>query len=167
MNEPSRDPGWARYISLVKSAGKRRFAPSQEDFHRICIFQDIHLYLTGDWDSDQFILSVGHRELIRIPVYEGAKHNIVGILPVNKFLASYASGKPERLRKLMLKPYVFDYRTEIPELLQRMRLNKLHMVFLVDENHRKVGLITMEDLLEELVGDIQDESDTGEGLQLM
>ena len=45
-------------------------------------------------------------------------------------------------------------------------LNKLHMVFLVDENHRKVGLITMEDLLEELVGDIQDESDAGEGLQL-
>ena len=102
----------------------------------------------------------------RIPVYEGAKNNIVGILPVNKFLASFVSGHPVRLRKILLKPYVFDCRTEIPELLQRMRLNKLHMVFLVDENHRKVGLITMEDLLEELVGDIQDESDTGEGLQL-
>ena len=102
----------------------------------------------------------------RIPVYEGAKNNIVGILPVNKFLANFVSGRPVRLRKMLLKPYVFDYRTEIPELLQRMRLNKLHMVFLVDENHRKVGLITMEDLLEELVGDIQDESDTGEGLQL-
>ena len=102
----------------------------------------------------------------RLPVYEGSKDNIVGILPVNQFLASYVSGKPVALRKMLLKPYVFDYRTEIPTLLQRMRLNKLHMVFLVDENHRKVGLITMEDLLEELVGDIQDESDTGEGLQL-
>ena len=102
----------------------------------------------------------------RIPVYEGAKNNIVGILPVNKFLASFVSGRQVRLRKLLMKPYVFDYRTEIPELLQRMRLNKLHMVFLVDENHRKVGLITMEDLLEELVGEIQDESDAGEGLQL-
>ena len=102
----------------------------------------------------------------RIPVYEGKKDNIVGILPVNKFLASYVSGQPVRLRKILLKPYVFDYRTEIPQLLQRMRLNKLHMVFLTDESHRKVGLITMEDLLEELVGDIQDESDAGEGLQL-
>ena len=102
----------------------------------------------------------------RLPVYEGPKDNIVGILPVNKFLANYVSGKPVRLRKLLLKPYVFDCRTEISELLQRMRLNKLHMVFLVDENRRKVGLITMEDLLEELVGDIQDESDAGEGLQL-
>ena len=47
-----------------------------------------------------------------------------------------------------------------------MRLNKLHMVFVTDENRRKLGLITMEDLLEELVGDIQDESDAGEGLSL-
>ena len=52
-------------------------------------------------------------------------------------------------------------------MLQRMRLNKLHMVFVVDEKLRKVGMITMEDLLEELVGDIQDESDTGEGLKLI
>lgn len=102
----------------------------------------------------------------RIPVYEGTRDNIVGILPVNQFLANYVSGRQVPLRKMLLKPYVFDCRTEIPALLQRMRLNKLHMVFLTDENHRKVGLITMEDLLEELVGDIQDESDTGEGLHL-
>ena len=51
-------------------------------------------------------------------------------------------------------------------LLQRMRLNKLHMVFVVDEKRNKIGIITMEDLLEELVGDIQDESDAGEGLEL-
>ena len=103
----------------------------------------------------------------RLPVYEGSKDNIVGILPVNLFLSSYVSGKPVLLRKLLLKPYVFDQKTEISELLQRMRLNKLHMVFVVDENRTKKGLITMEDLLEELVGDIQDESDAGEGLQLM
>ena len=66
-----------------------------------------------------------------------------------------------------MKPYVFDSKTEITQLLSRMRLNKLHMVFVCDENRNKVGIITMEDILEELVGDIQDESDTGEGLQLM
>ncbi|MBQ8797536.1 MAG: HlyC/CorC family transporter [Oscillospiraceae bacterium] len=103
----------------------------------------------------------------RLPVYERNKSNIVGILPVNAFLSSYIAGKRTPLRKLLLKPYVFDQKTEISELLQRMRLNKLHMVFLIDENRRKVGLITMEDLLEELVGDIQDENDTGEGLELM
>lgn len=103
----------------------------------------------------------------RLPVYEGSKDNVVGILPVNIFLSHYVAGKPFLLRKILLKPYVIDRKTELFALLQRMRLNKLHMVFVMDENHKKVGMITMEDLLEELVGDIQDESDTGEGLQLI
>ena len=103
----------------------------------------------------------------RLPVYEGSKDNIVGILPVNLFLSSHVSGRQVPLRKLLMKPYVFDSNTEISVLLQRMRLNKLHMVFVVDENRKKVGIITMEDLLEELVGEIQDESDLGEGLELL
>ena len=103
----------------------------------------------------------------RLPVYEGSRDNIVGILPVNLFLSFHVSGKPVPLRKMLMKPYVFDSNTEISTLLQRMRLNKLHMVFVVDENRKKVGIITMEDLLEELVGDIQDESDLGEGLDLI
>ena len=102
----------------------------------------------------------------RIPVYEGSEDNIVGILPVNLFLGNYAAGNPIVLRKLLLKPYVIDSKMEIFSLLQRMRLNKLHMVFVTDDSRSKIGIITMEDLLEELVGDIQDESDAGEGLHL-
>ena len=103
----------------------------------------------------------------RIPVYEGKKENIVGILPVNEFLSKYVRKENIVIRKMLLKPYVFDKKTEVSELLQRMRLNKLHMVFICDESRKKLGVITMEDILEELVGDIQDESDAGEGLQLM
>lgn len=102
----------------------------------------------------------------RLPVYEGSQDNIAGILPTSLFLSHYVAGKPIILRKMLMKPYVFDSKTEIAALLQRMRLNKLHMVFVTDENRKKVGIITMEDLLEELVGDIQDESDAGEGLHL-
>lgn len=102
----------------------------------------------------------------RLPIYEGREDNIIGILPVNLFLSRYVAGQSIPLRKLLIKPYVFDRKVEISHLLQRMRLNKLHMVFVIDENRNKVGIITMEDLLEELVGDIQDESDTGEGLLL-
>lgn len=103
----------------------------------------------------------------RLPVYERSRDNIVGILPVNLFLSQYVTGRRVPLRKILLKPYIFDSQIEISVLLQRMRLNKLHMVFLVDKNRRKVGILTMEDLLEELVGDIQDESDTGEGVELL
>ncbi len=103
----------------------------------------------------------------RVPVYEGTEDNIVGILPVTVFLSRYAMKKPIVIRKMLMKPYVFDSKTEITELLSRMRLNKLHMIFVCDEKKNKIGIITMEDILEELVGDIQDESDAGEGLQLM
>ena len=103
----------------------------------------------------------------RVPGYEGKRENIVGILPVNAFLSAYVSDTPIVLRKMLLKPYVFNQKTEISALLQRMRLNKLHMVFICDDSRKKVGLITMEDLLEELVGDIRDESDAGEGLDLV
>ena len=103
----------------------------------------------------------------RVPVYEGNPDNIVGILPVTVFLSKYAMKAPVTIRKMLMKPYVFDSKTEITQLLSCMRLNKLHMVFICDENRNKIGIITMEDILEELVGDIQDESDTGEGLQLM
>ena len=102
----------------------------------------------------------------RIPVYEGHEKNVIGILPANLYLSLNATGKPVVLRKILLKPYVFDQNTEITQLLQRMRLNKLHMVFITNEKRKKIGLITMEDLLEELVGEIQDETDTGEGLDL-
>lgn len=112
----------------------------------------------------QFVRTLPHS---RLPVYEGKEDNIVGILPVNDFLSRYVMKAPIMMRKMLIKPYVFDRKIEVSELLQRMRLNKLHMVFICDENRKKIGIITMEDILEELVGDIQDESDAGEGLQLM
>ncbi len=103
----------------------------------------------------------------RIPVYEGNRENIIGILPANRYLSLYTAKKPIVIRKILLKPYVFDRKTEITELLQRMRLNKLHMIFVINDKRKKIGLITMEDLLEELVGEIQDETDVGEGLDLV
>ncbi len=115
---------------------------------------------------DELASYVNSLQYSRVPVYEGSPDNIVGILPVNIFLNMYVRKEPIVLRKLLMKPYVFDSKVETLELLQRMRLNKLHMVFICDESRRKLGIITMEDLLEELVGDIQDESDAGEGLQL-
>ena len=122
--------------------------------------------ISSSMSNDQLAAYIRTLPHSRLPVYEGHKNNIVGILPVNEFLRNYVSGKPVMLRKILLKPYIFDQNVETNELLQRMRLNKLQMVFICDENRNKLGIITMEDLLEELVGDIQDESDAGEGLQL-
>ena len=57
--------------------------------------------------------------------------------------------------------------TEVPALLREMQKRKTHLAIVIDEYGQTAGVVTMEDLLEELVGDIQDESDLGEGLELL
>ncbi|MBQ4052439.1 MAG: HlyC/CorC family transporter [Clostridia bacterium] len=111
----------------------------------------------------QFVKS--HR-FSRIPVYENDKQNIIGVLQVNSFLNKYITKQKIDLKKMLLKTYVFDANSEISDLLSRMRLNKLHMVFLRNDKRSKIGMVTLEDILEELVGDIRDETDLGEGLEL-
>lgn len=115
---------------------------------------------------DEIAQFVKHHHYSRIPVYENDTQNIIGVLQVNSFLSKYVTNQKIDLKKMLLKTYVFEANTEISELLSRMRLNKLHMVFLRDEKRNKIGMVTLEDILEELVGEIQDETDLGEGLEL-
>ncbi len=155
----------------VLSPEKQALVNSAMEF-RVKLAKDIMIPIeqvesvSGTTNPQALVHRLRELSFSRVPVYEGSRDNIVGILPVNAYLSAHVSGHPQPLRKMLLKPYVFDQNTEIPTLLQRMRLNKLHMVFICDEHRKKVGMITMEDLLEELVGEIQDESDAGEGLQL-
>lgn len=150
--------------ALVSSAMEFREKLAED----IMVPMDEVLSVSSTTPKERLVEIIKTSPYSRIPVYEGNnKNNVIGILPANRYLSLYTAGKPVILRKILLKPYIFDQKTEITSLLQRMRLNKLHMIFVVDDKKNKVGLITMEDLLEELVGDIQDESDAGEGLQLM
>lgn len=91
----------------------------------------------------------------RLPVYEGRSDNIVGIINIKDLLLT----EPENfsMDKLMVKP-VFTFETKnISDLLDEMRENSLSIVIVLDEYGAAAGLITMEDILEEIVGDIQDE----------
>lgn len=96
----------------------------------------------------------------RIPVYQGSIDNIVGILGIRKFLKAYMHNpkgiKPE---KLMDTAYFVHGDTEIHEILPLMSKHKINMAIVKDNNGGTAGIITVEDILEELVGDIYDESD--------
>lgn len=92
----------------------------------------------------------------RIPVYEGSVDNIVGILHEKDF---FTRKGPLNLREMMTKPLCVVPTTELPVLLKLLQKTKNHMAVVMDEYGGVLGIATMEDVLEELVGEIWDEHD--------
>jgi putative hemolysin len=101
----------------------------------------------------------------RVPVYEGSVDVIVGIL-YTKDLLPYLHGLPEgfQLRAHLHPPYFVPESKRADVLLQEFQAKKLHMAIVVDEYGGTAGLVSLEDLLEELVGEIADEHDEPERL---
>jgi putative hemolysin len=101
----------------------------------------------------------------RIPVIDDSIDNVVGILNVKDLLTHLASGQgPADLRRLMRPPYFVPEHKKLDSLLQQFKKRKTHMAIVVDEHGGVSGLITLEDALEELVGEIRDETDKEEPL---
>jgi putative hemolysin len=106
------------------------------------------------------IVRVGHS---RIPVYEEAIDNIVGILYA-KDLLPYLKGPDTapNLRKLLRAPLFVPESMLVDDLLHSLQRRKVHIAVVLDEYGGTAGLVTIEDLIEEIVGEIQDEYDTEE-----
>ncbi len=100
----------------------------------------------------------------RIPVYSGSFDNVKGILFVKDLLPHL--GKPDNFRwqTLIRPPYVVPETKKISELLKEFQTKKIHMAIVVDEYGGTSGLVTLEDVLEEIVGEITDETDEEEPL---
>ena len=95
----------------------------------------------------------------RLPVYEDTPDNIIGVLYVNHAMKAMIDNDSISIRKIMLEP-VFVHKTmPIPDVLEKMKENKCHLAVVLDEYGGTLGIITMEDILEELVGEIYDETD--------
>lgn len=98
----------------------------------------------------------------RIPVYEDSVDHIIGVIHVKDVLAAIAAGRTWVPTELM-SDVLFVYRSKrIKELLAEFRRSQQHIAIVTDEHGGVLGLVTMEDILEELVGDIRDESDKDE-----
>ena len=106
----------------------------------------------------QKIIDIGHS---RYPVYENEKENIIGIL-MSKDLLKWQRA-PEINLKVFLRTAIFVPETKnLVDLLRDFKKNRNHMAMVVDEFGRISGLVTFEDVLEEIVGEIEDEFDTQE-----
>lgn len=99
----------------------------------------------------------------RIPVYHEQIDNIIGILNIKDVFAALMSKKKGvSIRDLIYDPYFVPETKKIDELLRELQVRKVHMAIILDEYGSFIGIVTVEDILEELVGDILDEFDSEE-----
>lgn len=112
-----------------------------------------------DDDPEEILKTVEHSPHSRIPVYEDSIDNVIGILSVNHFLKKQIDENITDIRPLLMEP-CYVYRTmKLPACLKALREKRQHLGVVTDEYGGTLGVISMEDVLEELVGDIWDETD--------
>ena len=115
-------------------------------------------------DSHEEILAqIKSQNHSRLPVYEGSIDNIIGILQIRKFIKAYLrEGAALELRPLLDEALFIHQSTNIDELLPLMSRRRMNMAVVTDNYGGTLGIVTVEDILEELVGEIWDEDDVVE-----
>ncbi|HEX6723350.1 MAG TPA: transporter associated domain-containing protein [Burkholderiaceae bacterium] len=117
-----------------------------------------------DAPYDELLALVIETSHSRFPVYEGQRDNIIGILLAKDLLKLQRA--PELNLRTLLRPAVFVPESKnLNELLRDFRSNRNHLAIVIDEFGNTAGLITIEDVLEEIVGEIEDEFDEIQGDQ--
>ena len=99
----------------------------------------------------------------RLPVYEGSIDNIIGVVQIRRYIRAYLqTGEPPALRSLLDEPCFVHLSASVDELLSELSRRKLSMAIVTDNYGGTAGVVTVEDILEELVGEIYDEEDVAE-----
>ena len=95
----------------------------------------------------------------RIPVYDGSPDNMVGVVYIKDALRLLEKRQPVVLRKILHPVHFVPETKKVGELLKELQKRRTHLALVIDEHGSLVGLVTLEDLIEEIVGEIQDEYD--------
>lgn len=161
----------ADLLSIVEAGGDESQIPDEERqlIYNIFEFDDTSASEIMTPRADMFVVDVNQPldlpELFksgfsRIPITDGDIDRIVGILNIKDLLLHQAVGAaPVDVRRIMRQPYFVPEHKKLNRLLQGFQRRKQHMAIVVDEHGGVSGLITLEDALEELVGEIIDETD--------
>lgn len=119
--------------------------------------------VSADAPVSEVVQTILATNYTRIPVYEESPDHIVGTIHVKDILAAALKTNPVKtVRSLVRRMPVIPETAHIDEALSKFRLEGIHMAVVIDEYGQTAGIVTMEDLLEELVGEIRDEHDRGE-----
>ena len=116
--------------------------------------------IEDDWE--EILRLVEEAPFSRLPVYEGSIDNIIGVLYLNHFLKAITEDGHTDIRKLLMPP-CYVYKTmKLPQVLNALKKARQHLAIVSDEYGGTLGVLSMEDVLEQIVGDIWDETDTVE-----
>ncbi len=158
-------------VEVVEEEGKIK-EEEKELIHNIFEFDDTEASEIMTPRGDMFVIDADDNldlEILiqsgytRFPVIEGDLDHVIGILNIKDLFLDYAStnGKTT-IRKIMQPPYFVPENKKLDSLLRAFKKRKQHMAIVVDEHGGVSGLITLEDALEEIVGEITDETDKDE-----
>jgi len=116
-------------------------------------------FISADTDQEELlqkIMTSGHS---RFPVYTDSIDNVIGVLYVKDLIKCFANHENIELKKICRKAYFIPESKRIDSLLREFKRQHLHIAMVIDEYGGISGIICMEDIIEEIVGDIQDEFD--------
>jgi CBS domain containing-hemolysin-like protein len=116
-------------------------------------------FLSADASKEELLTCICESEHSRFPVYKDTVDNVIGILHVKDALNVLISGKPFDIKDMVRKPFFVPVSKHIDDLLRELRRKKMHIAVVVDEYGGVSGIVSMEDIIEEIIGDIQDEFD--------
>ena len=119
--------------------------------------------LDADATHEEILSAIRRERHSRLPVYEGSIDNIIGVLQIRRYARSFLrEGRPPELRTLLDEPCYVHQSASVDELLEELSRRKLSMAVVTDNYGGTAGVVTVEDILEELVGEIWDEEDEEE-----
>lgn len=110
-------------------------------------------------DLDKMLEIINESQFSRYPVYEKTMDHVVGILYVKQLMRDLAEGAEVNLREMLLNPVYVPKTMKLHDIMYEFRKSQTHMAIVMDEYGGTAGIVTMEDVLEELVGEIWDEND--------
>jgi putative hemolysin len=113
----------------------------------------------SETDLDTILRTMNEEGYSRLPVYAETIDNVIGVVYLKDILALHMEKKPFQIESVLRKPYIVPPNKNVSVLLREMREKRIHLALVGDEYGGTDGLVTMEDLIEEIIGDIRDEQE--------
>jgi CBS domain containing-hemolysin-like protein len=146
------EPGERALIHRVFDFGTRRVSEVMTPRERI-------FSIDIETPPEELMPRIVHGHFSRVPVYRRNPDNVVGILNAKDMVIGRLEPSPPRIERLIRRPYFIPPGKLVGELFQEMRRERVWLALVVDEYGKLLGLVTVEDLLEELFGELRDEFD--------